>query len=543
MPKLAIIGCGPMGLYALKEALASNVPFDIDIYEASDTPGSGMPYSRRMNTPEMLCNAFSREIPSMTEPFITWVRRQEAGFLEAHGLTEEQFGARSFYPRTLVGEYFQAQLTAFESMTDRMGRTINVHAKHHVTDIAPTGGGYRISGLIGKRHFSSDADHILIATGHEWPEQPELAGVELMSPWPMTALEGLPSARIGIVGSSLSAIDVALATAGAHGTFEEAAAGARWLANDASSTLRITMLSREGVMPEPDFYYPYPYEQLVHLTSEAVAAEIAHGAHGLLDRLLALLCDDIEYADHEYFAAAARGAKSLETFTEAYFRNRAMPDGLTAMRGSLKKARESFELKTPIPHRHVLLRASEALDPAIRQLSNADYQRFAEYLRPVLADAYAAVPHRSAARILALHEAGVLDLRGTDDAADFRTGQDGSVSVFLDGETLVFDVVIDARGQAASTVDRLPFPSLVKSLKHTRAVEAPFRLSIRGDNPTASAYCLAMPQLLERHPFAQGLAECAAISRIAVRDFTDHLRSTGADVPEGRGAISPAVRN
>jgi uncharacterized NAD(P)/FAD-binding protein YdhS len=516
--------------------IASQVPFDIDVYEASHTPGSGMPYSASCNSPDMLCNAFSREIPSLTEPFIHWVKRQGPAFLEARGLSEEKFDARSFYPRTLLGAYFAAQVAEFRAIAERAGRTLRVHAGCRIDDIAPVGRGYRIEGKSGRMPFTSHANHVIIATGHVWPEQPEFKGTTLMSPWPASNIEALPPVRVGIIGSSLSAIDVALALAAAQGTFEETGQGARWLAHDGAETLRITMLSREGVMPEPDFFYPFPHAPLAHLNAEAVAREVSAGSDGLLDRVFALLCADLKAEATGFIASVAKDTDDLDAFAASYFKRRAVPDGLSALRDAMKISRASFEKKEPIPHRHVLLRASEALNPAVRSFSEDDFRRFSLHLRPVLADAYAAVPHRSVDRILGLHEAGVLDLRATGDAADLQTEENGPITAQLGGETLVFDVVVDARGQSSASLDQLPFPTLVSRLAVSRPVEAPFRLNLAGEDGGSHAYCLAMPQLLERHPFAQGLADCAALSRIVVRDLLGRMRH---ELHEHRSAGRP----
>ncbi|MCB0111981.1 MAG: FAD/NAD(P)-binding protein, partial [Caldilineaceae bacterium] len=73
MIKLAIVGSGPMALYSLKYLQESANPLTIEIFEATDQAGTGMPYRADMNADYMLCNAFSREIPAVTQTLINWL--------------------------------------------------------------------------------------------------------------------------------------------------------------------------------------------------------------------------------------------------------------------------------------------------------------------------------------------------------------------------------------------------------------------------------------------------------------------------------------
>jgi hypothetical protein len=52
----------------------------------------------------------------------------------------------------------------------------------------------------------------------------------------------------------------------------------------------------------------------------------------------------------------------------------------------------------------------------------------------------------------------------------------------------------------------------------TQPVEEPFRLAIKG-GAAGRVYCLAMPQILERFPFSQGLPNCNELTEVVVTDF------------------------
>ena len=67
LPRIAIIGTGPTGLYTFKQVIASTVPLSITLYEAEGEPGKGTPYHPDMNDPAMLSNIPSIELPAFTE--------------------------------------------------------------------------------------------------------------------------------------------------------------------------------------------------------------------------------------------------------------------------------------------------------------------------------------------------------------------------------------------------------------------------------------------------------------------------------------------
>jgi hypothetical protein len=143
---------------------------------------------------------------------------------------------------------------------------------------------------------------------------------------------------------------------------------------------------------------------------------------------------------------------------------------------------------------------------------------------PVFADSYAAVPHLSLARIVAMFNSGVLSLKATGNDAEFTNNSRGGVQVQTEDETLNFDVMIDARGQASASLDKLPFPSLLEIIPDkNEPLEAPFKISTSSTMPN-SIYCLALPQILERHPFSQGLANCADNGKIVASDILKQLQ-------------------
>ncbi|WP_417618870.1 FAD/NAD(P)-binding protein [Parasphingorhabdus sp.] len=523
MHRIAVIGSGPMALYTLKHLSMAKVPLDITIFEASPVAGVGMPYKPDLNADYMLCNAFSREIPPATRPLLDWLKDQPERELSEWELSPHDLTGRAFYPRVLIGEYLGEEFEALCDKAREKGHRVTVKTDCRVADIVAHDGKPLLQ--LENPADSRDLlfDDVIIASGHSWPKKPEVDGVRLTSPWPYTNIATLDAGDIGILGSSLSAIDVVVALGHAHGVFEESNDRVTWFPNDGSENLRVTMVSHLGIMPEGDFYYPFPYEPLAYLTEDAVQAEISKGPDRLLDRVFALLCLELDASDPDYLASFPPTARTIEGFGPCYFERRRELGGLAAVKRDLVKARESLRQKETIPHRYVLLRGHAIFDLVLRKLSESEYARFLEHLMPVFGDCYAAVPHLSLARVIAMYDAGALALLPTGEGSAFANGDEGSILVETEDGDIRLDIMIDARGQSPGKLSDLAFPSLVAQLSgDEEPLVGPFELRASGLD-AGRVICLALPQLLERHPFSQGLVECHEISGIAVKRVLERV--------------------
>lgn len=508
-----------MAVYLLKSLLSASQPLDITIVEASDTAGCGMPYRKGINADFMLCNASSREIPELTSSFHEWLVNRPARKLSEWGLSPQDLSIHAFYPRVLFGEYLQSEFERLCVHARAAGHAVNVLTGCQVVDIIPGSCEATVKAEPGGDALDLRFDIVVITTGHRRPNQRNLHGVRMVPAWPFSYITELPPVQIGILGSSLSAVDVITALGHAHGEFIKQGDSIAWQAHADAKSLQITMVSRTGVMPEADFYCPYPYRPLRHLTDDSVRAEVKMGTYRLLDRIFALLLRELAATDPKYLRDMGSQTRTIAGFAQSYFSRRRRSGGLAAARQGLAEALASMRREETIAYRYALLCAHEKFDLALRHLDRADWAQFTKYLLPVFADSYATVPHQSFAQVLAMDSAGVLDLKASGQDVDLRPASDGGVEVLLENSAMRFDVMIDARGQLPARVNELPFPSLAAALADKSApLEAPFRLSLT-DPDAAPVYCLAMPQLLDRYPFSQALASCADLANIAATDI------------------------
>jgi uncharacterized NAD(P)/FAD-binding protein YdhS len=302
---IAFVGSGPTTIYTLCAFLNQVThPAEVTIYEEQQRAGLGTPYRPGWNDPAMLSNIASIEIPPIEEMLIEWLERQPRARLVRLGIDPDRLDDHAFYPRLALGEYFLDQFNALIARARQCDVSVEVATNCRVTDIVAESSALRLSiaprnGPPSERTF----DQVVIATGHQWPEEPEVRPGYFLSPWPATALQRIPPTDIGIRGSSLTAIDAAVALAAAHGSFIETDEDAiDYRINPGAETLRMTMMSRKGLLPEADFHHPVPYEPLEICTPEAVMRLIDEAGDTLLDSAYTLFKEELAHADPDYAA-------------------------------------------------------------------------------------------------------------------------------------------------------------------------------------------------------------------------------------------------
>ena len=97
--------------------------------------------------------------------------------------------------------------------------------------------------------FSRRFDLAVVATGHVWPDEDETTRAYFPSPWSGLMDAEVRACEVGIMGTSLSGLDAAMAVVMQHGRFS----GKQFVVNKGSEGLKIMLMSRTGVLPEADF--------------------------------------------------------------------------------------------------------------------------------------------------------------------------------------------------------------------------------------------------------------------------------------------------
>lgn len=528
MPSIAFVGAGPTTIYTLSAfADAMTGPARVTIFEAQPRAGLGTPYRPGWNDPAMLSNIASIEIPPLGETLIDWLRRQPRTRLVRLGIDPDTIDERAFYPRLALGEYFLDGFDAAITRAAARGVAVDVRTNCSVADIVADAGRLRLSVRpTNGEPYDCLFDQVVLATGHCWPEEPEARPGYFLSPWPATALQRIPATRVGIRGSSLTAIDATVAIAVAHGNFIETDDGVEYRTDAGSEALKLVMMSRKGLLPEADFYHPVPYEPLAICTPEAMERLIATRCSTLLDDAYTLFKRELAYADPAYADHVGLAELKLDDFAGRYFADRIESDPFAWAIKNLAEAKANYAIRATVPWRYAILRMHEVIALVVPHLDEDALLRFNRHLKPVFVDEYATVPHLSVERMLALYRAGRLEVMalGHESRIDSR-GVESGARVWVEGRWYDFPAFVDATGQRPLAVEAFPFPTLVDQgvVRDAATGEAggPKGVAVdelfhpvSGHAAAGHIYCLSIPFILSRHPFIQGITSSHEMGQV-----------------------------
>jgi uncharacterized NAD(P)/FAD-binding protein YdhS len=550
--KIAIIGSGPTGIYTLNGLVAAEQSVSITIFEIEADAGKGTPYHPHINDQAMLANIASIELPPVCETLVEWLRRQPDEELQRLNVLRANIREREFYPRVVLGEFLQSQFHQVIEKGRAKGHTIEVKPRHRVVDIQLQEEDIQLTVHMpdGERK-DYVFDHVVMATGHDWPETTEIKPGYFMSPWPALALKAIEACPVGILGTSLSAIDALISVSTAHGVFYLDTGGQlQYQGSVGSEDFRAALMSRKGLLPEADFYCDYPYTPLQFCTEEAVNALIERGSANLLDEVFELFKREMVACDPEYAARIGLALLTIETVAPAYFAAREASDPFVWAASNLAEAEQNKANRYTVQWRYAILRMHEVIARAVPHLDEDDLARFHKKFKTVFVDDYATVPHQSIQRLLALRRAGKLDiLRLGNDYEISTEGIERGAIVRYEGKSTIFEAFIDATGQASMSARDMPFPSLVAQgvIKSAATPEGSLILSGETedaftrtggvdldnafrpkfeDNLCNQLYCAAISFLLHKMPFVQGITSAheigGIVSKAILGDIENH---------------------
>ncbi|NIK49825.1 putative NAD(P)/FAD-binding protein YdhS [Variibacter gotjawalensis] len=521
-------------------------------------PGRGTPYHPHVNDRAMLANIASFELPAVCETLVDWLSRQSDDELERLSIARKNIDDREFYPRVVLGEYFQSQFRALLETGKHNGHDIDVRPQHRVTDIRLQPDDIALTAKLPNGELKYYAfGHVVMATGHNLPDDTEVKPGYFISPWPAARLKTIKAGPVGILGTSLSAIDALVSVATAHGTFLLDESGVlQFQIADRSEALHITMMSRKGLLPEADFYFDFPFAPLAFCNDVAISRLTQAGSSHLLDQVFALFRQELLAADPEYSAKIGLAALDVETFAEAYFAARAEADPFVWAASNLAEAEHDRAQQRTVAWRYAILRMHEVVGRAVRHLNDHDLARFLKSFKTVFVDDYATVPYQSIQRLLALRRADKVDVLALGDHYQIKTPDfAGGAVVRAPGIQRSFDAFIDATGQPSLSAGDLPFPGLVEhgvvgeALTTVRSslvdAEEPPALTATGgldvdqafrpkrtEGMSNQLYCVAISFLLHKLPFVQGIPSASEMGQTVSSTIIASLRGDTATAPQ-----------
>lgn len=511
--RVAIIGTGPTGLYCFKNLISSHSAKEISLYDKGPRLGVGMPYSPETANQSMLANIASVEIPPVTEDYLTWMKRKNDVYLKSYNLNSDEINDRTFTPRLMLGDFFHDQMTTLIRHAREHGLVIHEKPASEVIDVTAIGENLLV--ITENDPKGVKFDKVILATGHSFGEDDDLTDHYFPNPWSGLIGVSIPATAVGILGTSLSAIDAAMAVACQHGDFVADGDDLSFV-TDAKGKLVITMMSWSGILPEADFYCPIPYTPLEKMTPDAL--EKATTGQKKFEAAFELFKQEVQHADEDWANRIGLLNLSPEEFKREYFRDREVNDSFRWARENLREALKNHNEKKTIPWRYAILRMHEAFETIVSTFDDDERERFDKTLKNVFVDNYAAVPPESIKRLLALRDAGVLKLLALND--DYRMeNKEDHVAIYANGREYQFSIFVDARGQRPMRTEDMPFPSLRNALQSAGHDDPQISCDFGLMNVPGyeGVYVASLPYLMEERPFVQGITASAEIGQLVAR--------------------------
>ncbi|MDZ7664487.1 MAG: FAD/NAD(P)-binding protein [Desulfotignum sp.] len=232
----------------------------IRIFEKQAAFGPGFPHNIDNVLPFHITNMCASDMGIFAEnpeDFQSWAVKNRAFLINRFNWfgrfldQQEAFPAVcDHYPRAIMGEYLKTRFFQAVALARQMGMTVERYSGTEVFDIQPDSENFCLScqtPATGERKIIRAAQ-VLIATGH-WQKQSR-DPFFFPSPWPAQTLrQRIPmGAKVGIIGTSLSAIETLL-TLTSEDRFSRSETG-ELMYQPPENTRTFCLFSRKGLLPK-----------------------------------------------------------------------------------------------------------------------------------------------------------------------------------------------------------------------------------------------------------------------------------------------------
>lgn len=468
--RIGIIGGGPSGLFLFKQMVESGrTDFRVSIFEKKQELGAGMPYSLDGSNKEHITNVSGNEIPDLYNSVAAWIKKADRDTLNRFHIDPDHFNDFKVLPRLLFGMYLADQFKLLQKKAKAAG--INAH----------TFFGTEVNDLIDQQEFVTvdtdkgtfEFDRVIICTGHHWPKHYEgdVPGF-FDSPYPPAKLELQLNHMVGIKGASLTAIDAVRTLARCNGKFSEAGDGKlTYTLNEESKGFEMLMHSRNGLLPAVRFHL-----EDSHLGKDAILSkEEIEKNRAENDGFLSL-----NYVFEKNFKEPIKEKEpetyekikdlDMEGFVDMIMTMRENMEPFQLFKAEYMEAERSIKKRESVYWKEMLGVLSFAMNYPSKYFSAEDHLRLQFTLMPLISVVIAYAPQGSVVEMLALYEAGVLDMVTVGTESQVKPKEDGgAIYHYGDGQAVHFKTFIDATGQPHLNLADVPFESLKKEKILSRA--------------------------------------------------------------------------
>ncbi len=467
--RIAILGAGPSGLFMYKRLVESGLrDIDVEIFERKEQVGAGMPYSREGANKEHITNVSGNEIPTIVTTVYEWVCTADQSILKPYSITPLNFNDYKVLPRLLFGRYLEAQFNLLQDLAKEAGISTLLHLGMEISDIVDKPDQEKV--FVEYESLAIEPfDHVIICTGHSWPKTDEgKTKGYFESPYPPAKLELKLNHPVAIRGSSLTAIDAVRTLARKNGAFKDIDNGMlKFIPVEGSEDFKMVMHSRNGLLPAVRFHLEDSHLQSDSvLTPEEIEAhKKANGGFLSLDYIFEKDFKELIKDKDQEFYEKIKDLK-IEDFVSRMMSFRENVPAFELLRLEYRAAEKSIIRRESIYWKEMLAVLSFAMNYPAKYLSAEDMLRLQKSLMPLISVVIAFVPQTSCRELLALHDAGRLDIVAVGEDSSIEVDQSEGITYHYTDEEgkkmgVRYKTFVDSVGQPHLSYKDFPFKSLI----------------------------------------------------------------------------------
>lgn len=490
--RIAILGGGPSGLFMFKRLIgAKQANFEITIFEKKEQLGMGMPYSREGASEEHITNVSDNEVPDFVNSIHDWIKEAPKELLEKYHISTANFNEYKVLPRLFFGAYLQAQFEKLIQTAKKKNIVINIKTACRVNDVINKADLQEVWVLADKEIFKFDK--VIIATGHHWPIKNEKTVKGYYdSPYPPSKIALKFNHPVAIKGSSLTAIDAIRTLSRKNGCFKKDKNGLlRYQLNKGNEKFKIIMHSRNGMLPAVRFHLEDSHLKNDSLLTIADFAKHRKENDGFISLDFVFEKDFkeiIKSKDATFYDQIAD--MNVEKFVDAMMELREKLDPFQLLKKEYVEAEKSIKRRESIYWKELLAILSFSMNYPAKYFSAEDMIRLQQKLMPLISIVIAFIPQSSCEELMALHEAGVIDIVSVGNNSEVAIADNGGVIyqyTAVNGQEVKvpFKVFIDCVGQPHLNYNEFPFESL-KTQKDISPAQLKFRSKAAAKKETAN---------------------------------------------------------
>lgn len=448
----------------------------IDIFEKSAQLGAGMPYSKAGANTEHITNVSGNEIPELVTSVEEWIGTLPAQTLNRFNINPEKFNDYKVMPRLLFGQYLSAQFDLLKKEADNKGISIEIYTNKEIVDIVDHPVRNKVI-VKCSDNSSFEYDKAVICTGHRWPEKFEgkIPGY-FDSPYPPSKLEFKANHPIAIKGSSLTAIDAIRTLARSNGHFKLTENEKLLFERSVEcEDFKLVMHSRNGMLPAVRFHLEDPHLLKDSILSKEEVEQNKSENNGFLslDFVFERNFKELFKEKRPQFYEIIK-ALTMEEFVAIVMDKRANSDPFELFKAEYFEAEESIDKEESVYWKELLAVLSFAMNYPAKYFSAEDMLRLQKTLMPLISIVIAFVPQSSVEELLALHEAGVLEIISVGEDGEEEPKVEGGIVYHFTDEsgirrTIRYKTFINCVGQPHLSLNDLPYKSLISEETVTAA--------------------------------------------------------------------------